>query len=493
MQIEFQSGNYSDAVCDMLAFPVFAGETPQSRSLLLLDKTTRGILSTLLSSGEFKADLHHTCVIHRPAGLKASRLLLVGAGLQPAFDLAALRQIAGTVARAARSSGCRTVALFRRSSHPPLEAARVATEGALYGLYDSDLYKTRDKEKTPLEKFVLLSRERIDRSEVMEGIRRGTIIGEATNFARSLVDEPANILTPTEFAERAWSMGQKVGLEVETLDQEQLEKLGMNALLAVSRGSEQPPKLIVMRIPGQEKKTKGEMYAFVGKGVTFDSGGISIKPAERMEEMKADMAGGAAVLGAMVALAQLRPRQRVMGLIPAVENLPSGGATRPGDVVKSLSGKTVEIINTDAEGRLILADALTYARNLGATGLVDVATLTGAIVVALGMVRAGMMGTDEKTMERLKRNSSITGERLWQLPLDDEYRKQIRSEIADVKNVGNRWGGAITAAKFLQEFAENTPWVHLDIAAMDLDSDGRPYASKGATGFGVRTLVQLML
>jgi leucyl aminopeptidase len=231
----------------------------------------------------------------------------------------------------------------------------------------------------------------------------------------------------------------------------------------------------------------------VGKGVTFDSGGISIKPADKMEDMKADMAGGAAVVGSMVALAQLHPKQRVIGIIPAVENLPSGKASRPGDVVKSYLGKTVEIINTDAEGRLILADALAYARELGATNLIDVATLTGACVVALGMINAGMLGTDQKTIERLRQNCSITGEKLWQLPLDDEYKKAIQSEIADMKNVGDRWGGAITAAKFLQEFVEDTPWVHLDIAGVDLDHDGKPYACKGATGFGVRTLVQLFL
>jgi leucyl aminopeptidase len=273
-----------------------------------------------------------------------------------------------------------------------------------------------------------------------------------------------------------------------------MEKLGMNALLAVSRGSEEPPRLIIMRARGEQekKRARGPLYALVGKGVTFDSGGISIKPAERMEEMKADMAGGAAVVGAMAALAQLRPRYPVIGLVPAVENLPSGKATRPGDVVKSYLGKTVEIINTDAEGRLILADAIAYARTLGAKHIVDVATLTGACVVALGHVNGGMLGTDQKNMDRLRANCRITGEGLWQLPLDDEYRKAIKSDIADIKNVGDRYAGAITAAKFLQEFVEDTPWIHLDIAGMDLDHDGRPFACKGATGFGVRTLVQLL-
>jgi leucyl aminopeptidase len=333
---------------------------------------------------------------------------------------------------------------------------------------------------------------KIRRPEAGEGIRRGTIVGTAVNLARRLGNEPGNVLTPARFAERAQAEGARSGLDVEILDQGQLEKLGMNALLAVSRGSTQPPRLIILRIPGRGPKKGEPLFAMVGKGVTFDSGGISIKPSEKMEDMKADMAGGAAVLAAMSALCEIGSRRPVMGLIPAVENLPSGSATKPGDVVKSYLGKTIEIINTDAEGRLILADALAYARNQGATRLIDIATLTGACVVALGHINAGMMGTDQEIMERLRCGARVTGERFWQLPLDDEYRKSIRSQIADIKNVGNRWAGAITAAKFLQEFVEDTPWVHLDIAGMDLDHDGQPYAAKGATGFGVRSLVQVL-
>lgn len=271
-----------------------------------------------------------------------------------------------------------------------------------------------------------------------------------------------------------------------------MERLGMNALLAVSRGSEQPPKLIVLRLPDKRIRKEAPVFALVGKGVTFDSGGISLKPPDKMEDMKADMAGGAAVLAAMAALAELGSRHAVIGLIPAVENLPSGKAAKPGDIVKSYLGKTIEIINTDAEGRLILADALAYARTLGATRLIDIATLTAAVVIALGQVNAGMMGTNQEIIERLKGDAGFTGERFWQLPLDDDYRKAIRSQIADIKNVGNRYGGAITAAKFLQEFVEETPWVHLDIAGMDLDHDGQPFAAKGATGFGVRTLIHLL-
>jgi leucyl aminopeptidase len=497
MQIEYRSTHYSATECEMLAFPVWTGETAGSPGVRQLDRKTRGLVASLLESKEFKTELHHVSVLHRPAGLRARRLLLVGAGKKEDFDPATLRELAGTVARAARAAGCRTVALVCRDGAFGAEAARLVAEGALYGSFESDVYKTRDREERAVERLTLVGRDRLDAARVAASIRRGTVVGETTNFVRTLVNEPANILTPSEFVERASARAAATGLEVEVLEREDMERLGMNALLAVSRGSEERPKLLVLRIPGARGKARkrgagGPLHALVGKGVTFDSGGISLKPADKMEEMKADMAGGAAVLGAMLALGELSPAEPTIGLIPLVENLPSGKATRPGDVVTSFSGKTIEIINTDAEGRLILADALGYARQLGATTLLDIATLTGACVVALGTVNAGMMGTDQARMDRLRRNCAVTGEKLWQLPLDDAYRKLIRSDIADMKNVGNRWGGAITAAKFLQEFAESTPWVHLDIAGLDLTTEERPFAAKGATGFGVRTLVQLL-
>ena len=494
MQIEIQSKPYRDVVSDLLAYPVFEEDAPETGELEALDRATRGVVRAVLLSREFKPELHQVCTIHKPAGLRARRLLLLGCGKKSQFDLARLREAAGTAVRCARTGGGKDASFLMSGLPPKSESVQIAAEGALYADYDSDAYKTRDRERNDLERFTMVFAKGAPQGSGAEAIRRGMIIGEATNLARTLVNEPSNILTPAQFAERALSEGAGAGLEVQILEREEMEKLGMNALLAVSRGSEEPPKLIILRIKGQAGKRRSSRikYAIVGKGVTFDSGGISIKPAEKMEEMKADMAGGAAVLGTMVALAQLRPRCDVIGLIPAVENLPSGKAAKPGDVVKSYLGKTIEIINTDAEGRLILADALAYARTLGANRLVDIATLTGACVVALGNVNAGMMGTDQKTIDRLRKNCATTGEKLWQLPLDDDYKKAIRSEIADMKNVGNRWGGAITAAKFLQEFVEDTPWIHLDIAGMDLDHDGRPFASKGATGFGVRTLIQLL-
>lgn len=494
MLIEHRTSHYSDVACDLLGFCVFEDQGSGSAAFRTLDRLTRGAAAAVFASGEFKAELHRTCLIHNPKGLKARRLLLIGAGKERDFSIARLRELAGTAIRRARSAGCRTVAFVLPSDERPDVSACACVEGALYGNYESDIYKTRGREGKEAERLLLVVRRGASRAAIERSIQRGTIIGHAVNLARTLGNEPSNVLTPTQLAERAVAAGTEAGLKVEILEREEMQKLGMNTLLAVSRGSDEPPKMIVLRLNRKQQAAKkpARLYALIGKGVTFDSGGISIKPSEKMEDMKADMAGGAAVLGAMVALALLRPRSQVIGLIPAVENLPSGKATRPGDVVKSYLGKTVEIINTDAEGRLILADALAYARTLGATHLIDVATLTGAVVIALGNVNAGMLGTDQETIDRIRRNCSVTGEKLWQLPLDEEYRKSISSEIADIKNVGNRSAGAITAAKFLQEFAEDTPWVHLDIAGVDLDHEGRPFAAKGATGFGVRTLVELL-
>jgi leucyl aminopeptidase len=491
MQIEYRPGDYKDLACDLLAYPVFEEDSADG-SLESLYRLTRGAVKTVLASGEFKPELHKVCKIFKPAGLKTRYLLLLGAGKKAQFEPARLREIAGTAVRSARLSIAKTMALWCRGSHPAGLSARLVAEGSLYANYESDFYKTRDKEQQDVERFLVLFEKKAPKQLVRDGIRQGIIVGDATNFARNLTNEPANILTPSQFAARAVAVAGKTGLTARVMEQEEMANLGMNALLAVSRGSDEPPKLIILQTHRDPGRKRSPVYALIGKGVTFDSGGISIKHAEGMEDMKGDMSGGAAVLGAMLSLGQLRPKHPVIGIIPAVENLPSGKAVKPGDVVKSYNGKTVEIINTDAEGRLILADALAYARTLGATHLIDIATLTGSITVALGRVHAGMMGTDQKTMDRLGRNCRNTGEGLWQMPLDDEYRKAIRSEIADIKNVGNRMAGAITAAKFLQEFVEDTPWVHLDIAAMDIDHDGRPFACKGATGFGVRTLVQLL-
>ena len=496
MQIKCCFENYETIACDLLAYPVFEDDATNAAALASIDKITQKAVSSIIASKEFKTEPNQTCKIYRPIGIKATQLLLVGAGKKSDFTPAKLRDVVGTAVRTARSIFCKKVAFVCPYDPSADFAARIAAEGAIYANYDADLYKTKDKEDRDIEIFmpVFENKAKTKAQEIEEGIRRGVIVGEAVNLARTLANEPANILTPTEFAVRAVEAAVAVGLEARVMEREEMESLGMNALLAVGKGSDQPPKMVVLRTEGARKKgAQKSTVAIVGKGITFDSGGISIKPSEKMEEMKGDMAGGAAALGALLALAQLCPQKPVIGIIPLVENLPSGKATKPGDVVKSYLGKTIEIINTDAEGRLILADAIAYARTLGASRILDAATLTGACAVALGNVNGGMMGTDQKTIDRLRANCRITGEGLWQLPLDDAYKKAIRSEIADMKNVGNRMGGAITAAKFLQEFVEDTPWVHLDIAGVDIDTEGRPFACKGATGFGVRTFVELLL
>ena len=317
------------------------------------------------------------------------------------------------------------------------------------------------------------------------------MIAEAQNFTRDLVNEPSNRLTPVLLAQRASDMAVEFGLESEILGPEEIRGLKMGALLAVARGSEEPPRLIVVKYEDPQA-VDAPLIALVGKGITFDSGGISIKPAADMHEMKTDMAGGAAMLGVMRAIAQLKPRARVMAVVPATENMPSGTAYKPGDVITSMSGKTIEILNTDAEGRLVLADALTYVKQQGATVLIDAATLTGAVTVALGNISTGVFGWNKDWVRRVLASAAAAGERMWELPVDDDYRELYKSSIADLANTGGRYGGAITAAMFVGEFAGDTPWVHLDIAGTRWSNEEKPYLAKGPTGHPVRTLVHLL-
>src|SRR5690606_32896872 len=322
-------------------------------------------------------------------------------------------------------------------------------------------------------------------------MERGCVLGEAANRARLWVNEPGNLFGPVTLAERAREIAEKYGLQIEVLGEPEMVELGMNAILAVARGSDEPARFIVLKHLG-DPSPDAPPAGLIGRGVPFESGGLSLKPSQAMEDMKADKAGACAVLAAMQAIASLQLRCNLVALLPAVEDLPSGRAQRPGDVIRSMCGKTIEVLNTDAEGRLILADSLCYARQqLNPRYIIDVATLTGACIVALGHLRAGLFSNDDALCSRLLEASSRSGELLWRLPLDDEYQKEIESDIADIKNVGSRWGGAITAAKFLQAFVGDTPWCHLDIAGVDIYPE--KHEMKGPTGFGVRTLVELIL
>jgi leucyl aminopeptidase len=382
------------------------------------------------------------------------------------------------------------MALALEAAFAAPEFAAAAVEGAILGDYEPDRYKTDDEDKKSVDRFDVAAAP--ETPDLSDAVARGGIVADAQNFARGLVNEPGNRLTPAKVADAARAMAAESGLECHVLDREQMERLGMGALLGVAQGSAEPPNLIVVGYKPWEPKSSAHL-GLVGKGVTFDSGGISIKPADGMEKMKYDMAGGAAMLGAMRAIARLRPAIAVTAYIPCVENMPGSRAQRPGDIVTAMSGKTIEVINTDAEGRLILADALAYARQQGCTHLVDAATLTGAIVVALGHLNVGVFANDDAMQDRVLRAAKTEGERMWAMPLEDDYKEYLKSAFADLANVGGRWGGAITAAIFLKEFAGDTPWVHLDIAGTAWLDESKPYLAKGPTGLPVRTLVRLAM
>ena len=461
-------------------------------ALLTDDEAVKTAAAAVLAGGEFKAGANETLLIHAPAGLAARRLLIAGLGKQAKATVHNLRNAAGTAVRFAKPRGIREL-VFALPSSETLPAAgpagaRAAVEGAFVGDFDPDTYRS-DRKDQSIQSFTVAAPAAVDRSALEVAFAEGVIVGESQNFARSLVNEPGNKLTPTVLGARAAEMAKEVGLHCEVYSTEKLHELKMGAFWSVSQGSAEPPALIVMRYE-PEGVTDGPVPALVGKGITFDTGGISIKPADNMEKMKYDMAGGAAMIGAMRAIALLKPRVRVIGIVCAAENMPSGTAQKPGDVQTAMSGKTIEIINTDAEGRLVLADGLAYAKQLGATHLIDAATLTGACVVALGMVNAGAFANDEAAYAQFDAALGVSGEKFWRLPLGDEYMEMIKSEIGDIKNTGGRWGGAITAAEFLHAFAEDTPWIHLDIAGVAWVEDSRPYIAKGPSGIGVRSILE---
>ncbi|MGH9838441.1 MAG: leucyl aminopeptidase [Blastocatellia bacterium] len=495
MEIKAILGNIYEIECDALVVGMFEGEKPEEGLLAELDKRTGGVIASLVETGEFAGKSADSAYIHNPGGMKARRLLLIGAGKREEFTADGVRKMAGTAARTMRGKKARSFAYLRRLELSIGESAQAAAEGALLSLFDPDKYHTSDKTEDHLESMILAvlpgdGAGAGDMDELKRGIERGRIIAEAANFARDVINEPSNVMTPTELARRAEETAKTYGLDLEVLEEAEMKDLGMGSLLGVAQGSAEPAKLIVLRYT--PKAASDETIAIVGKGVTFDTGGISIKPSDGMEKMKYDMAGGATTIAAMRAIAQLKPAVNVIGVVPAVENMPGGRAQRPGDVVRSMSGKTIEVINTDAEGRLILCDAISYARKLGATKIVDLATLTGAVSIALGDVYVAVLGNNQEWIDEVIAASRRAGEKLWQLPLTSEYREQIKSDIADIKNVGGRKAGTITAAYFLREFVDDVPWAHLDIAGTAWNENGKPHLAVGPTGVCVRTLVSLV-
>ncbi len=490
MQTKFISAKLDRLSSSLLViFALDTAEKKQTKPVIKL-LTTGGPLAkataSILNSGEFAAGSCETVLLHEPDGFKAERILLVGVGKLTAAEV---RKAAGAAVRFAKPRKLRELTIAIPEGLDTLASTKAVVEGAYIGDFDSDTYRS-DRKDQSIEQLSVVSGNGVNQAAIEAGVREGVILGEAQNFARSLINEPGNVMTPTVLGQRAAEMCRQYGLQCEVYGADKIKELKMGAFWGVAKGSEEPPALIVMTYE-PKKAPASPVLGLVGKGITFDTGGISIKPADGMEKMKYDMAGGAAMIGAMQAIAQLKPAVKVIGIVCATENMPSGSAMKPGDVLIAMSGKSIEVVNTDAEGRLVLADGLAYARQLGATHLIDAATLTGACVVALGQVNAGCFANDEEAYKHFTGAAEISGERFWRLPLEDDYKDQIKSSIADIMNTGvNRYGGATNAAMFLKEFAEDTPWIHLDIAGLAWSDDAKPWMAKGPSGIAMRTITE---
>jgi len=495
MEIEVVIGNIAEVEADAIIVGFFEGMERPDGDLAVIDKALDGAVSQLIGQGEIKGKLNEITIIHSLGKLPAARVVVVGLGKKEELSQDRVRLAVGETCRLLqqkRIGNVATAALGAGVAGITLEgSAQAVTEGALLGVYSFRRHITKQSEYGELKQLTIVEADETELPVLEQGSYKGRVLAEATKLARDMVNEPANYMTPPHMAETAASLAEAYGLELEVMEREQMRELGMGALLGVTQGSRQHPKFIVLHYRGGDSAQID--LALVGKGITFDSGGISIKPSEGMQEMKGDMAGAAAVMAAISAIAQLKPKLNLVAIAPCAENLPGGEALKPGDVLTAMNGKTIEIISTDAEGRLILADALGYANKLGAKLIVDVATLTGACHVALGDECSGVFGNNQELVDRLIAASVDAGELMWQLPMYEQAKEQLKSEVADIKNVGGKWGGAITAAHFLAEFAGETPWVHLDIAGTSLSEKNRGYLVKGATGVTVRTLVNLAL
>jgi leucyl aminopeptidase len=493
LEIKVIVGDITKIEADAIVVNLFEGLEQPGGATAAVDKALDGTISSLISRGQIKGKFGEVNIVHTFGKLPARMVAIAGLGKRQDFNVDKIRGVVGEFCRALRKLNYHKIATILHGTGTggiELESsAEAIAEGALLGLYSFTKYKKPEYED--IEEMLIVVREKEEVPILEAAIGKGKLLASATNLARDMVNEPANYMTPTQMAEAAKEMASKYNLEFKIFNREDMEAMGMGALLGVAKGSTQPPKLITLSYKGDKRSDK--TLGLLGKGITFDSGGISIKPSEGMGDMKDDMAGAAAVMNALGAIAQLKLKINVTAIVPATENLPSGTALKPGDVLKASNGKTIEVISTDAEGRLILADALSYAQKLGLSPLIDLATLTGACRIALGTLYSGLFGNNQDLVDNVLRAAAKTGERMWQMPLPEEYKEQNKSEIADVKNTGNRYGGAITAALFLSEFVDNTPWVHIDIAGTAFSNKESGYIIKGATGVGVRTLVELAL
>jgi leucyl aminopeptidase len=473
---------------------IFEQEKPAAGVLAQLNEAAGGAIAKLAAAGELTGKMLETSLLYYPQGLAAQRLLIVGAGKKDKFGTAELRRLAGTAVRHLKIRQVKRITFLAREDDRTAAAAQAIVEGMILANFDSDKYKTDKKPGGEITSATVAGWEESSRADADRGLTRGVVIAESQNFARQLGNEPSNHLTPRMLADRAASMASEAGLAIEILDENKMAELKMGALLSVAQGSAEPPRMMVITYTPEKSVAGAPVLGLVGKAITFDTGGISIKPANDMEKMKYDMCGGGAMIGAMRAIAVLKPSCKVIAVVPSSENMPGGKAQKPGDVQISMAGKSIEVINTDAEGRLVLADGIAYAKQLGCTHLVDAATLTGAIVVALSNVNVGVFGSDQAFTDQLLASAKVAGEKMWPMPIDDDYREMIKSGIADIQNVGSgKGGGAITAAMFLKEFTGDTPWIHLDIAGTAWQDDMKPWNAKGATGVGVRTLVDLAM
>ena len=495
MEIKAVAGDITKIKAGAIVVNLFEGMERLDGDIANIDKALDGAISQLISQGEIKGKLNEVTIVHSLGKLPATRVVVAGLGKQQELTQDRVRGVVAETCRLLQQKGVDSIATIAQGAEiagiTVEGAAQAVTEGVLLGVYSFRRHITKEAEHGEIKQLLIVGSDETKLPILEQGCYKGRVLAEATNLARDMVNEPANYMTPKHMADMATKLAETYGLELSVLEREQMQELGMGALLGVAQGSRQPPKFIVLHYRGSNS-TEIDV-ALVGKGVTFDSGGISIKPSEKMDEMKGDMAGGAAVMAAISAIAQLKPRINVMAVIPATENLPGDSALKPGDILTAMNGKTIEIISTDAEGRLILADALGYAKKLGAKLVVDVATLTGACRVALGDVCSGAFGNNQELVDKVIAAGTEAGELIWQMPMYEEYKEQNKSEVADIKNIGGKYGGAITAAQFIAEFAGDTPWVHLDIAGTSLSEKERTYRVKGATGVPVRTLVNLVL
>ena len=495
MDIKVRIGNIGKTRADTILLGIFEDIKKLSGDLAGMDKLLDGEVARLIKQGEIKGKLSEVTVIHSLGKLPASRMAILGLGKSKELTPDKIRIALADACRALRKKGAKhieTALVGVGLNDITVEtSAQAITEGAILGLYTFTRHLSKKSEQGEITGITIIDRNLKNKTALARGVHTGVVLAEAANLSRDMVNEPPNYMTPTIMAEEARQVAAKHGLEIEVLEREQMKELGMGAMLGVAQGSKESPKFIVLRYHG--KNTKAIDIALVGKGITFDSGGISLKPSENMGDMKSDMSGGAAVIAAMGAIAQLKPKVNVIAIVAATENLPSGTALKPADILTAMNGKTIEIISTDAEGRLTLADALGYANKEGAKKIVDIATLTGACEVALGNVATGAFTNNQKLLDKVIAAGKEAGDKMWQLPMFDEYKEQNKSDVADLKNTGGRKGGAITAALFVGEFAEKTPWVHLDIAGTALLDSPKGYYNKGATGVPTRSLIKLVL